>query len=368
MSTISSDTTEERPGETALANAAPKAATDEINDIPFRDEARADYTRITHAKLDDKTKKNRTVAAWIAPLTKLHKLPITKRIWVYLTLMCLYTVAAHFITASHFTPQFLKEAISIGTANLVLGLLLVFRTNSAYERWSEGRRLWGQLMNESRSLSLKVSRYLEIPDEEKWEFGELIVSFAYALKHHLRDSVPSLDLPGIRPTEELAAAHVPVHITDTMYKILHKWFKKGYIDSMILGNLDHHLSAYMDVTGACERIRSTPLALSYRAFIRQGIAINLLVMPLYITATLPLYWAVPLTVVACYFLIGLELIAEEIEDPFGHDSDDLPLDTICERVCVTVYEIMRRKPTTSISSDVLKFTKSYPKPKFNPLT
>jgi putative membrane protein len=103
--------------------------------------------------------------------------------------------------------------------------------------------------------------------------------------------------------------------------------------SIILVSLDRHLSAYMDICGACERIRSTPLALSYRAFRRQGIALNLIILPLYSASALPLVLSVPISVIASYFLIGLELIAEEIEDPFGHDSDDLPLDTICERIC-----------------------------------
>ncbi len=145
--------------------------------------------------------------------------------------MALYTVAAHFVVDKSVTAAFLKEAVSIGCANLILGLLLVFRTNSAYERWSEGRRLWGQLMNESRSLSLKVSHYLKIPDQEKDQFGELIVSYAFALKHHLRDSTPSTNLPGIKPMSELGAAHVPVHVTDTMYAIMNVWYQKSFIDS-----------------------------------------------------------------------------------------------------------------------------------------
>ncbi|MFX7705337.1 bestrophin family ion channel, partial [Acinetobacter baumannii] len=59
------------------------------------------------------------------------------------------------------------------------------------------------------------------------------------------------------------------------------------------------------------------------------------------------------------------MIAEEIEDPFGHDIDDLPLDTICERICVTVHEIMRREPTKTKESDLLKYTSSFPAPKIN---
>jgi putative membrane protein len=109
--------------------------------------------------------KKRTIKAWITPFSRVHRMPVFKRIWFYLACMALYTVVAHFVVSKSVTAALLKEAVSIGCANLILGLLLVFRTNSAYERWSEGRRLWGQLMNESRSLSLKVSHYLKIPDQ-----------------------------------------------------------------------------------------------------------------------------------------------------------------------------------------------------------
>jgi putative membrane protein len=313
--------------------------------------------------------KKRSITAWITPFSRIHRMPVFKRIWFYLALMALYTVAAHFIIDRHATAAFLKEAVSIGCANLILGLLLVFRTNSAYERWSEGRRLWGQLMNESRSLSLKVSRYVNIPDQQKDEFAELIVSYAFALKHHLRDSSPSVDLPGIKSIEELGSAHLPVHVTDTMFKVLNDWYQKSFVDSIILVNLDRHLSAYMDICGACERIRSTPLAISYRAFIRQGIALNLLILPLYSASSLPLYLSIPISVVASYFLIGLELIAEEIEDPFGHDSDDLPLDLICERICTTVHEIFQREASpVSPAKEVLKYTSKFSAPKPNLLS
>src|SRR5438874_1631739 len=88
------------------------------------------------------------------------------------------------------------------------------------------------------------------------------------------------------------------------------------------------------------RIRTSPLAVSYRAFMRQGIALNLLALPWYVVPELSLWWSLPLVLIGAYFLIGLELIAEDIEDPFGHDGDDLPLDTICSNIQKTVTEIL----------------------------
>ena len=117
------------------------------------------------------------------------------------------------------------------------------------------------------------------------------------------------------------------------------------------------MRGFMDICGACERIKSSPLVLSYRAFIRQGIAINLAAVPWYTATTLPLHWALPIIIFASYFLIGLELIAEDIEDPFGYDGDDLPLDTICDKIRLVVGQIMHEREAKQ-HDHRLKYTQS----------
>jgi putative membrane protein len=277
---------------------------------------------------------------WIHPFSRLHKIPVFKRVWLYLALMTAYTALVYWFVANIFATRFLKEAASIGFASLILGLLMVFRTNSAYERWWEGRKLWGQLVNESRNLCIKAKKYANVSNSEKVHLGQLVVSFAYSLMHHLRDKRPNDNLPGVRPIEELGSAHLPVQIAEAIYDKIQQWYKAQALDGFTLGQLDVHARALMDICGGCERIKSTPLALSYRAFIRQGIALNLLAMPWYSASTLAFWWSLPLIIVTSYFLIGLELIAEDIEDPFGKDGDDLPIEIICDKISQTVSEII----------------------------
>jgi len=299
-----------------------------------------------------------SLRTWIHPFSKLHRIPVFKRVWFYLALMAAYTTVVHMLVAGNFSSQFFKDASNIAYTSLVLGLLLVFRTNSAYERWWEGRKLWGQLVNDSRNICLKVKMLKNVSDHDKAIFSEFVVSFAYSLKNHLRDATPSKRLPGVKAQADLDTTHIPVQITEAMMSKSQDWYNSGKIDGFQLLQLDPHLHAFLDVCGACERIKSSPLVLSYRAFIRQGIAINLAALPWYAATTLPLHWSLPIIIFASYFLVGLELIAEDIEDPFGYDGDDLPLDTICDKIRIVVAQIVGDRTASKNSEDKLKYTSS----------
>jgi len=277
---------------------------------------------------------------WILPFTRLHQIPVFKRVWLYIFLMAGYTFFVDWFADRNFPTHLLKEVGGAAYLSVILGLLLVFRTNSANERWWEGRRLWGQLVNDSRNFCLKMRAINTIPMVDKITIAELVISFAYALKHHLRDSRPTQYLPGIGRVDPSSDENVPVAITTKIYDTLMGWRRSDKIDGFTLLQLDTHARAFMDICGACERIKNTPLALSYRAFMRQGIALNLIALPWYIAPEVDLWWSMPVILIGSYFLIGIELIAEDIEDPFGTDGDDLPLDQICSNIKKTVGQIL----------------------------
>ncbi len=306
---------------------------------------------------------HRALGIFIHPFTRMHKIPVFKRLWLYLTLMAVYAVGVTWVADQGISKQIFKEASNAAYISAVFGLLLVVRTNSAYERWWEGRRLWGQLVNDSRNLALKAQAYCAVPAHEKVKLGEQIVAFAYALKHHLRDSRPTKNLPGMPPIEQIPKSyHLPSQVALRLYETVNSWRLKNQISEMGLLILDPHLKAFMDVSGACERIKTTPLAVSYRAFMRQGIALNLVIMPWIVGPQLDIWISLPLILVASYFLVGLELIAEDIEDPFGLDGDDLPLDSICANIQKSITEISAssivKDVETGLDFDPLKYTKS----------
>jgi ion channel-forming bestrophin family protein len=299
----------------------------------------------------------KSIRTWILPFTRIHHIPVFKRVWLYLALMAIYGAGVDYITDHEFkAAQVFKEVGAAAYTSVIIGLLLVFRTNSAYERWWEGRKLWGQLVNESRNMCLKVKILCNPAKADQHRFGELLISFAFGLKHHLRDSKPTKNVHGVLldPT-----ANVPVAMTGELYALMVKWQKEGLIDGFTRLQLDAHIKALMDILGSCERIRSTPLAVSYRAFLRQGIALNLIALPWFVPPDVPYAFSMPILMIGAYFLIGLELIAEDIEDPFGEDGDDLPLDTICENIQKTITEILELPQQ--------RFTAAFKQPKIDPL-
>lgn len=296
---------------------------------------------------------------WYRPLLLVHRVPVFKRVWIYITLMAVYSLSVDRITDIFNFPP-LKDFEGVSAVGIILGLLLVFRTNSAYERWWEGRKLWGQLVNDSRNLAMKVRAIETINQNDKVHVAQLLISFAYALKHHLRGTQPNDPLPGLGRISEADSAHLPIYISSSLFQRVMQWQRTGTIDGIVLWQLDIHIRALMDICGGCERIKNSPIAISYRAFMRQGIALNLLAMPWYMAPEFPLLWYLPVVLISSYFLIGIELIAEDIEDPFGYDGDDLPLDTICLNIQNTIKQIL------PIEQD-LRFTSSMTLPNFDQL-
>src|SRR5688500_8552389 len=128
---------------------------------------------------------------------------------------------------------------------IVLGLFLVFRTNSAYDRWWEGRRLWGGLVNSTRNFALKLNAYLSKEDHEEREwFATMIPNFVYAMKEHLRNGVQFAELEPVSPqfNEELKKyKHKPNKISAMLYEKVNSLYKKGVFTGDQHINLDKEL-------------------------------------------------------------------------------------------------------------------------------
>jgi putative membrane protein len=225
----------------------------------------------------------------------------------------------------------------------VISMLLVFRTNTAYERWWEGRKQWGALVNVSRNLAIRISQ--TVPEQEvelRQYFRVLISNYAFALKEHLRspseitelEAHPLLDLDALR-----AKAHVPNAMAQKMYEAVLQLRKENRISEEQLFALDGMVHQFTDITGACERIRKTPIPYSYSAFIKKFIFLYVISLPFGIIADFG-YASILVTVAVFYVLASLELIAEEIEDPFGTDTNDLPTDEISITIRANLKEML----------------------------
>jgi len=251
---------------------------------------------------------------------KVFRFPVLGRLWKYLVAMAVYSALVVQFGHGLFMPQGgpPRRAGELVIASILFGWLMSFRTQTSYARWWEGRSLWGQLVNDSRNIMLKAAAYVEDP-VERAKLGSIVVRFAETLRDRLR------------LTTRYPGPHMPMAAAEEVFRMIRRWQAEGKIDGFAFLALDQHAQQLMNVCGACEKIRATPLAASYRGLLRKGIAGYLLFLPWMMNEEAG-WVTVPASVLTAYAVVGLELIASSIEDPFGYDGDDLPIDDIVETI------------------------------------
>lgn len=225
-----------------------------------------------------------------------------------------------------------------GMLGFVISLLLVFRTNTAYDRWWEGRKMWGALVNNSRNFALKLSAILK-DEKDKVFFREAIPSYASILNKHLKNEETGLMLFDGLDLKIDHEKHRPNQVAKMMFEKINDLYTSGKITGDQLIILNTEIQSFTDICGACERIKNTPIPYSYSAFLKKFIFFYVMTLPFGYAFSLG-YYVVPVVVFIFYVLASLELIAEEIEDPFGNDENDLPTKKISENIKKHVAEIL----------------------------
>jgi putative membrane protein len=286
---------------------------------------------------------------WFIAIFRFHKSDTFRSLAPLLIFIALYSWGIVYLETTYLKLSENSHAKNITIMHTLLGfaisMLLVFRTNTAYDRWWEGRKLWGSLVNNSRNLAVKMHTIL--PKEnvsDRIFFKQMIPLFAFHLKRHLQKETTRLALdekshPEIPHFND--DAHVPMQVSLLMMRKTQELYtsKKITGDQLIILNVE--LQSFLDVSGACERIKNTPIPYSYSVFIKKFIFIYVITMPFGFAFNLGMY-TIPVTTFIFYVLASLELIAEEIEDPFGNDSNDLPMHKIADNIKKNVHEIMEQ--------------------------
>ena len=277
---------------------------------------------------------------WLNFIFSFHKSDTVRMMWKELVYISALSILIAYVEITFFPEAyFLKNLTAVySLLGFVISLLLVFRTNTAYDRWWEGRKAWGALVNDSRSLSSKLSA-LHLTAEEKISFTRLIPLFVYATKQHLRnqdlkeEASAQLDLNDME-----LSGHQPLRIVQMLRAEVEQLYQKGTVQHMQWFAINNDLDALIDSLGICERIKNTPIPFSYSLFIKKFIFIYVITMPL---AFVPLfgYLSVFISTFVFYALVSMELLAEEIEDPFGIDENDLPTDQLCLTIQDNVQQI-----------------------------
>ncbi len=223
-----------------------------------------------------------------------------------------------------------------GVLGFVISLLLVFRTNTAYDRWWEGRKIWGALTNSSRNLAIKLQAILTTPVERKI-FRDLIPDYAFALKNMLRENEDYHELDAVLDLKK--EKHLPNQIAAAIYDNINRLHTNQDISGAQLLLLTEEVKAFTEICGACERIKNTPIPFTYSVFIKKFIFFYVMTLPFGWVFSLG-YFIIPVVVLIFYALASLELIAEEIENPFGSDANDLPIDQICQNIRKHIGELL----------------------------
>lgn len=280
---------------------------------------------------------------WFSAIKNFHR---TKTLYILFTGMiavAVYVFLIMYVESELFKLDFKPNPMIFSLLGLALSLMLVFRTNTAYDRWWEGRRMLGNLVNNTRNLALKLNAFLPQNDNETKAFYiKWIGNYGIAMKEHLRSGVKFEELKNFSEDELLEMKkykHVPNFMAGLLYKKTNELYQKNTLTKEQFLIIDKHLEAFTDVTGACERIKNTPIPFSYSVHLKKFIFLYMLILPFGIVNDMK-YWSIPIMMIVFYAFTGLEVIGEEIEDPFGTDVNDLQTDSISLKIYENIEEIL----------------------------
>jgi ion channel-forming bestrophin family protein len=284
--------------------------------------------------------------AWFSLITHSYSRHVMRTLQPVLFFMGAYSAACCYLILDVFRlheKDFHSTIAMHSLLGIVLGLFLVFRTNSAYDRWWEGRKHWGSLVNNTRNLAHKANAFLPKDDKEnRAYFSAMIINFTKSVRDHLRSGVNIAELEEAGPDFKnnlRNVKHVPNRISSMLYQRMNELYEKKIITGEHMFLMDKELKEFSDILGACERIKNTPIPYSYSMYIKKFIFIYIITLPFgFVTETE--YITIPIVVLISFVIFSVELIAEEIEDPFGKDINDLPTDDLTAKIQDNVREIL----------------------------
>jgi putative membrane protein len=279
---------------------------------------------------------------WITFIFRFHKADTFRQLIPMMIFIGLYSYGVAYLEMEYWQlskDSFVKNiTIMHGMLGFVISLLLVFRTNTAYDRWWEGRKHWGSLVNNSRNLALKLAVILK-DEHDKNFFRKVIPSYASILQKHLNNEETAKMLFEDLDLDINHQNHRPNQIAKMMFQKIHDLHMSGKISGDQLIIINAEIQSFTDICGACERIKNTPIPYSYSSFIKKFIFFYIMTLPFGYVFSLG-YYVIPVVVFTFYVLASLELIAEEIEDPFGNDANDLPTVKLASNIKKHIEEII----------------------------
>lgn len=261
-----------------------------------------------------------------------------------LFILFLYTTAI-----VYFRDSLLEYHLYINPAiftlfGIALAIFLGFRNTVSYDRFWEGRKLWGALLNDTRSLARQSHTLIDGVDYEKQRthFIQMLAALVHALKHQLRETNPDADLERLLMNSYNKKLQTAVFKPIVILKELGIWVSRakndGKLDSITQVAFDENLNKLSDIIGGCERIASTPIPYTYSVLLHRTVYIYCFLLPFGFGESM--LWTLPFIIVfIAYTFVALEAIADELENPFGIEPNDLALDTMSAMIENTLMEL-----------------------------
>ena len=248
---------------------------------------------------------------------------------------------------------------------VALGIFLGFRNNASYDKFWEGRKLWGSLINTARNLARQTCFLIDSMQDNdaarcfREVFVKRIIAYAHALRCHLRSEDPAKEIEPFLPPEDLdkvlESSHRPLAILRQLGQDLAITRTRGWLDEHNYPAMDAQLNELTNILGGCERIRNTPLPFSYSVLIHRIVAAYCLFLPFGLVETTGILTPVVVMMIS-YAFFELDAIGDEIENPFGLQPNDLPLTAISRAIEINLLESIgapnRREPLKPVN-DIL---------------
>jgi putative membrane protein len=280
---------------------------------------------------------------WLLHLVFFYREKVFRKLIPIMTVLAIYAIVIVYIDA--YSNRFEKlEMMNLGQFHLIfsfiLGIIISFRVNTTYARWWEGRVLWGNIVNNCRNLGMKFDNFAGLQNYP--HFFDCLRILPAVIKFHLRKDRKSVtqELNSIGIIYEVE--HPVVYLTNRMYGVINELRNQDKIRFEQYMAMDMHLVNLIDMTGGCERIANTPVPAAFAFFVKQALLFYSLIFPFGWVDKFG-YFIIPMILMMVYVLLGLEILSEELENPFGTDDNDLPLDSLTTTIANNVTSIAERK-------------------------
>jgi len=267
---------------------------------------------------------------------------VLKKIITQLFIITIFSVAVYYFNGKIYDYKVKLNPTVFTLIGLALAIFMGFCNTASYDRFWEGRKLWGLLVIETRSLTRQILSFIpNVSKEEKQEIVKLISAFCWSLNYQLRDKSETKPIQYLLSEEQFRQIQSKKFIPNIILGFISDWLnaqnKKGNIDTIILTSMNHQLNQFSNISGGCERIYNTPLPFAYSVLLHRTVYLYCFWLPFGLLDSLD--WMMPLIVLLIsYTFIALDAIIQEIAEPFGEEENDLALNSICRTIEFSIFE------------------------------